>query len=319
MPSPGRYPWDLTQVPNYATAPAPDVIDARQLDAKTFWQRYVARNRPCLVKGAAAQWPAARTWSDPDYVLSKIGDVPVRASVRPKVEGFGLRSTARDAEANTVTRDNLLPPDAVRHLLPRLRTPDDEVLFIELRPADPGVRDLGDDLANAGARFPFLPAPPRPRFLYSGWAVMFYKNSYSDWHFHPGTDAMMCQVLGTKDVLLLPPTARAWQQIVPVHRDQWKVYDVDVAKAPAYRDIRPYHVIVEPGDGLFLPVNWWHAVQGRPGEYGITVPITWDTPYRNLRQPATRHFLRVLWRIRKRQAATELVASAYGAVSSVFA
>lgn len=311
-----RYPWDLTQVPNYDSAPTVEVEEAGRLDARTFWRRYVLQNRPCLVKGAVTQWPAFRRWADADYISSRVGDFEIQASCSPRVEGFGLRPGPQDRIAIRETYDRLLPPEKVRQLLPRLRTPDDEVLFIELRPADAAVRCLGEDLTADGARFPFLPDPPPPRFMYGGWAAMFYKNSYSDWHFHPGTDAMMCQVLGTKDVLLLPPTQLSWDQVVPVHVEQWKVYDVDLEKAPAYREVRPYHVVVEPGDGLFLPVNWWHTVQARPREFGITTPITWDSPYRDLRQPATRHFLRVLWRQQKLIAAAALLASVYGTVAS---
>ena len=311
-----QYPWDLTRVPNYDKALSVDVEEAERLDARTFWRRYVLQNRPCLVKRAVVRWPAFQKWADSNYVLSKIGDVEIRASCSPRVEGFGLRPGPQDSIANKTTRDQLLAAEKVRQLLPRMRTPDDDVLFMELRPADASVRCLGEDLEAEGARFSFLPTPPPPRFIYSGWAVMFYKNSYSDWHFHPGTDAMMCQVLGTKDVLLLPPTQLSWDQIVPIHTEQWKVYDVDVAKAPAYREVRPYHIVVEPGDGLFLPVNWWHTVQARPREYGITVPVTWDSPYRDLRQPATRHFLRVLWRQRKPLAAAALLATAYGTVAN---
>jgi hypothetical protein len=297
-----KYPWDLTRVPNYHSALSVDVEEAERLDARTFRRRYVLQNRPCLIKRAVARWPAFQKWVDPDYVLSKIGDVEIRASCSPRVEGFGLRPGPQDSIANKTTRDQLLAAEKIRQLLPRMRTPDDDVLFMELRPADTPVRCLGDDLEVEGTRFSFLPDPPRPRFIYSGWAVMFYKNSYSDWHFHPGTDAMMCQVLGTKDVLLLPPTQLSWDQIVPIHTEQWKVYDVDVAKAPAYREVRPYHIVVEPGDGLFLPVNWWHTVQARPREYGITVPVTWDSPYRDLR--------------RKPLAAAALLATAYGTVAN---
>lgn len=63
-------------------------------------------------------------------------------------------------------------------------------------------------------------------------------------------------------------------------------------------------------------MNWWHAVQAHPREYGITVPVTWDSHYRNLQQPTTRHFLRALWRQQKRLAAAELLASAYGTVAN---
>ena len=311
-----QYPWNLTRVPNYESAPTVDIEEAERLDARTFRRRYMLRNRPCLVKGAVKRWPAFQKWADPDYLLSKVGDVEVQALCSPRVEGFGLRPGSQDLVARKTTFDRMLPAEKVRQVLTRLQTPDDEMLFFELRPADSMVRLLGEDLEVAGERFPFLPAPPHPRFMYGGWDVMLYKNSYSDWHFHPGTDAMMCQVLGTKDVLFLPPTQLSWDQIVPIHVEQWKVYDVDEAKAPAYREVRPFHVVVEPGDGLFIPVNWWHAVQARPREYGITVPVTWDSPYRDLLQPATRHFLRVLWRQRKILAAEALLSSAYSTVAN---
>jgi cupin-like protein len=312
-----QYPWDLTRVPNYKSAPTVEVEETERLDARAFQRRYVLQNRPCLVKRAVARWPAFQKWADPEYVLAKIGDVEAGASCSPRIEGFGLRSGRQDLIAARRTRDCMLPGEKVRDLLPRMRTPDDNVLFVELRPADPLVRCLGEDLTVAGARFSFLAAPPRPRPMYSGWAVMLYKNSYSDWHFHPGTDAMMCQVLGTKDVLLLPPTQLSWDQIVPIHTEQWKVYDIEEASAPSFREVRPYHVVVEPGDGLFLPVNWWHAVQARPRQYGITIPVTWESSYHDLRQPATRHFLHVLWHQRKRVAMEVLLTAAYGTAANL--
>jgi hypothetical protein len=315
--SENRYPWDFARFPNYDSAPNVAVEKAEQLDARTFRRRYILQNRPCLVKGAIAQWPAVQKWTEPEYVLSKIGDFEVQASCHPKIEAFGLRTEEQDRLALKRTRERLLATEPVRELLPRLRMPDDEVLFIELRPANILVRCLGKDLELEGQRFPFLPYPPPPRLhLYSGWAVMFYKNSYSDWHFHPATDAMMCQVLGTKDVLLLPPTQLSWDQLVPIHTEQWKVYDVPLEKSGAFRDVRPFHVVVEPGDGLFIPVNWWHSVEARPQEYGITVPVTWDSPYRDLRQPATRHFLRLLWTHQKPLAAVALLTALYGTAAN---
>jgi hypothetical protein len=217
-----------------------------------------------------------------------------------------------------MTRDRLLAAESIGRVMDRLRIPDDEVLSVELRSSDRRVRQLGEDMRLPGGRFSFLSAPPKPRFMYSGWSVMFYKNSYSDWHFHPGNDAMMCQVMGTKDVLLLPPTQESWRQIVPIHVQEWKVYGVDTTKHPAYLGVRPYRVVVEPGDGLFIPVNWWHAVQARPGEFGATVPISWDSPFRDLRQPATRHFLRVLWRYQKAAAAAVFAASACSTAMTCF-
>src|SRR5262249_49478221 len=112
--------------------------------------------------------------------------------------------------------------------------------------------------------------------------------------------------------LLLPPTQGSWDQIVPIHREQWKVYDVDTTKAPAWRHVRPLHVVVEGGDGLFLPVNWWHAVQSRPREFAITVPVRWNSTYRDLRQPATRHHMRALWAKAPLRATGQLLSALYG-------
>src|SRR5205085_218338 len=96
---------------------------------------------------AIARWPAFERWRDGDYLASKIGDVEAAASCTPRIEGFGLRTAAEDAHANRMTRDAMLAPRKMREWLPRLRTPDGEVLFVELRPADAGARVLADDLA----------------------------------------------------------------------------------------------------------------------------------------------------------------------------
>jgi Cupin-like domain len=310
------YPWDLAKVPNYSSAPNAVCVRAADLDEATFHRQYIEQNCPCLIKGAISGWPALTKWCAPEYLTSKIGELEVRASVTPKIEGFGLRSADRDLQARQMTLEQLLPAQQIGFLLDRLRTPDNEVLFVEIGPQPATVRSLEEDLFVDHARFTFLPHPPHPRFIYTGWNAMFYKNSYSDWHFHPGTEAIMCQVLGTKDVLLLPPTQEAWDQIVPLHVDEWNVYGVDLSKAPRYGEVRPIRVTVEPGDGLFLPVNWWHAVQARPREFGITVPITWNSSYRDLRQPATRHFVRVLWERKKPLAAAVFFTSVYSTITN---
>lgn len=303
------YPWDLAQVPGYEAANTVESVRAENLDRKTFWHEFVLRNRPCLIKGAVASWLACHRWQAPEYLLSKIGDVEARASTYPKIERFGLRSEERDKTASSLTREKLLSPRPLSSILPKLFSPDHEVLFVELRPTDSLAQVLDDDLWVNDKRFTFLPHPPPPRFFYTVWAAMFYKNSYSDWHFHAGTDAIMCQVLGTKDVVLLPPDQTSWDQIVPVHREELKVYEVNLDKFPAYALLKPFRVVVRPGDGLFIPVNWWHAVQAEPRRFGVTVPFSWDTPYCDLRQPATRHFLRALW-LRKKTLTAKMLAEA---------
>src|SRR5207247_2328644 len=101
---------------------------------------------------------AFRRWADPDYVTSKIGNVEVQASCRPRMEGFGLRSPAEDEQASRMTADARLPARTVREWLPRLRTPDADMLFIELRPADAGVPRHPSGPRRRGTRRWIVPA-----------------------------------------------------------------------------------------------------------------------------------------------------------------
>ena len=46
------------------------------------FMRYVARNTPFVVRGAAADWQATKTWTV-DYLKHFLGDEPVNVAVTP--------------------------------------------------------------------------------------------------------------------------------------------------------------------------------------------------------------------------------------------
>ncbi len=45
--------------------------------------RYVARNRPLLVRRGCSEWPAVRKWNA-DYLKGIMKDTPVRVAVTPR-------------------------------------------------------------------------------------------------------------------------------------------------------------------------------------------------------------------------------------------
>jgi hypothetical protein len=301
-------PWDVSRFPNFARALGVDVVGVSELPPREFHRRYVLPHRPCLIKGALGHWPAMQRWKEQTYLADKIGHVKFVARTTPKpepVEAYGPAGvTAEQAERALVRfqSTNALPPAPFAALLPRLFAGDDEVFFAE--------GNLAEAIAaDAPRSFPFIEALPKPRFVFPPAGTMFYKNSYSNWHLHPGTEAVMCQVVGTKDVLLLPPDKASWDALVTVHLAQGgRLYGVDPARFPAYAALVPYHVVVEPGDGLFIPVDWWHAAQARPREFGITVPVWWHSGLLDLRNQPMRRCVVGLWRRKKAMAA--LVAAA---------
>ena len=46
------------------------------------FMRYVAQNRPFVVKKAARNWPACRKWTT-DYFINTMGDAPVKVALTP--------------------------------------------------------------------------------------------------------------------------------------------------------------------------------------------------------------------------------------------
>ena|SRR2546423_10936539 len=67
------------------------------------FMRYVARNRPFVVRGGAANWPARRRWNA-EYLLNVMGSSNVNVAVTPT--GFVASATieAREAECLPGTR-----------------------------------------------------------------------------------------------------------------------------------------------------------------------------------------------------------------------
>ncbi|GAX76316.1 hypothetical protein CEUSTIGMA_g3762.t1 [Chlamydomonas eustigma] len=68
-----------------------DVVEAHELDAYTFWHRYISQRKPVLIKGhlSDASWKATAKWTD-SYLLSEAGHCNVKVEKRNSPdESFG--------------------------------------------------------------------------------------------------------------------------------------------------------------------------------------------------------------------------------------
>jgi hypothetical protein len=57
------------------------------------------------------------------------------------------------------------------------------------------------------------------------------------------------------------------------------LFDVDLKRFPLFLLSKPHKVIIEPGDALYIPNPWWHAVVALDDELQITLPH-WLRPRR---------------------------------------
>ncbi|UUQ64832.1 cupin-like domain-containing protein [Pseudomonas fuscovaginae UPB0736] len=282
--------WSLTRFPNYSQAKPVEVIDALTISSEDFVRRYVNRNRPCLIKNAVHHWPAFHKWKHLDYFKanSRNSTVVVRSEIISEVIGWSKPEVkaALSKDSERIHQD--IP---LHEFLERLREGSDHLV------ADSCGFEEGaaiEPMKNDVAGLPFMPQLSKPRH-YPAYRTFLYRNSYTDWHFHAADETFMTQVVGAKEVLLLPPDEASWRALRPVVEEAGYLYDIDTQRFPDTRNLQALRTVVEPGDALYIPVYWWHAVQSLDESFGVTVAATFATPLHvigNIRSPIARRILR---------------------------
>ncbi len=291
----------VTTFPNYEGAPSLTDVDASSLTEETFHRDFVDRMRPCVVRNAARHWPAFARWRDPAYLSSKLGNPTVSVMMAPMIEfypkgySYAQIAAAYDSRIQTFSfdefvklvgegkHDNIAFQGGVSASLARER--------VECAGGEGPLRPLVDDILG----FPFV-GDKRPPRAYPRTRVFLYGRSYTDWHYHPTDETLMCQVLGAKEVLLLPPDRTTFETLMEIIPAAGGSYNIDLARFPKAAALRPYRVVVEPGDALYIPTFWWHVVESiddASHPLGATVAWCWQTPFKlfDVRIPGVRRSL----------------------------
>lgn len=276
----------LEKFPNYRDAGQLEVIDALTVDADSFMRRFSRGNRPCLVKNAVVHWPAYRAWRQRGYLRRNSDNRPVmvRSSLVSEVVGWSGPRIRDRLRAETRSAYSEMP---FHDFLQAAETSDAPLVADSCRFSAEGP--LERMRADVGG-IPFMPALPRSR-RYPPHRVFFYRRSYTDWHLHSTDETFMSQVIGTKEVLLLPPDETTWRQLRPIIEKQGYLWDIDARDFPETGALRPYRVVVEPGDAVYIPVFWWHAVESVDDQFGVTVAATFSSPLHvngDMRNPIAR-------------------------------
>jgi hypothetical protein len=286
---------DYARIPNYERARSVPERDVGTLDARTFQRDYVLRSRPLVVRGGARHFPAVTRWRALDYLKTACGDVEVSVHDTPVTEADPLLSSPeRRAVLALLRRVSSGTRQRFSEFLDAATHPADlgsELLFLYSVPMGPGGRF--ESLAGDVGEFSFAPELPPVLFgAYPRRNVYFYRSSVTDHHYHAGAEALLAQILGTKEVLLLPPSERVWSYMSVVTGRGLHAFDSDLHEFPAARAVVPFRAVLEPGDVLYIPVYWWHFVSTRGNPtLGASVPTWWHSPLRmqsDTRFPAAR-------------------------------
>lgn len=281
------FPWERNLFASSEHMSRVRDVDPAQLTGAEF-EVIERTGQPVRFLSAVAQWPALTRWPEAGYLPRLLGpDIFVDVRCEPDVESFGLRP--EDGEARAVAEGcagdlGTMPfPD----FLSALETPSPEYLATVLQSHQDGADLLKQDMDA----LPFFPTErTQPSTVYPPWAVMFGRRTWSDWHLHPLTESLICQLVGIKIVLLLPPDQPTWDVLHPVHVDALRCWDVDLDRYPDFAHLSPLRAVLQPGDALYVPAHWWHSVRSVGEDMTATAIHWWQAGEVDPEQPASRAF-----------------------------
>lgn len=253
----------LSAMVDLESLPTVQPVEVGDLALDTFQSEYVNRLKPVHIRGGVRDWPAVRKWKDDRYLTRLLADAPVR-------------TLFEEVDESVPCPAELQPTIPFQDFLTRLREERDDHMVGRI--AHQGEDSRFEALLSDIRPFPFLPPNLDAPRIYSKYRSFVYFNGFTDWHPHPIGETIMCQVVGRKHVLLVPPDDSgigAWR----------RHYELGGPKAIGCKDDRkvwdsqsPIHIVVEEGDCLYIPSQWPHAVESDTGAWGWTLAMCWKTP-----------------------------------------
>lgn len=239
------------------------------VDPDHFLDRHYAANRPVLLEGEMAGWPALTRWT-PEYLVSLLGDAPVECQDR----------RSRDARYE-------LDKDAHRRTMPfsefmaRIGSaePANELYITAYNSAanTQTFAPLHADLGRIDKLLAHGPAADEAMF-WIGPA-----GTFTPLH-HDLTNNLLVQIVGRKRIILVPPSETGrLQNHEYVFSALGDMLDpATLARNPRLGDVRLYDVLLEPGTMLFIPVGWWHQVTALDCSISATFTnFRWNNDWRN--------------------------------------
>jgi len=265
------------------------VEETRELDVRTFRERFEAVDRPVVVRGAARGFRAFERWN-PEYLSRTVGSVRVqhKLSVTNKHPDFDQPTLAVSFARSESTLGELLSAmtdGAEAERAKRLFTGDERFL---LRRRE-GVTTLDSELAPLWEDVSVPEWVPEER-LYTVWAWFSGRGVRTWLHYdNNGCHNVNAQITGRKECLLFEPTALSelyfFEPGGPNPAHNCSAVDVDAPdpmRFPRFFDATPWRASLEAGDLLFIPAWWAHAFFHH-GDFNANVNFWWtpDAPRDN--------------------------------------
>jgi quercetin dioxygenase-like cupin family protein len=262
-----------------------DSIDARDPKANAFLRRHVDRVQPCVLRAAALDWSAVTKWQDKHYLAEACGKYTV--TTYPHLNYCSPNRQKADASSMSFAQalDEMFCNDERILSIPALHEgPNGE--FSEL------MGDLGSPVFSVATGWGGL----QRGFVYAPIRFFIYKNGGTNWHAHPGDQTLLCQIVGSKHVGLIPTNIPAYGELRKAFANDLNL-DSSVPLERIGAAVPTLKATLHPGDALFIPPHWWHGVEAQG--YGASAALCWRSPRHvmgDLRFPVVRERWRAVLR-----------------------
>ena len=281
-----KYLQTYNKLRNYSNPLEIKSIDVSNLTQSLFHKEYLEKNKPCVVENTTSDWDALKKWDDKDY-LKSILDIKkeVRVRIAPDVENHGthIKYHPKKYYEFQENEDNILYMPLGKFFEEAfIDSPNHFTLYSLPIAPDSLLAPLANDLSE----FDFVNIKTSLSF-YQRYMAFLCRSTFTDWHYHPGAEAIMSQIVGTKEVLLLSPSKKNWDILMSVIQKYLFTYEVDIKNLPEFQDLELYKVLMKPGDSLYIPVNWWHLVTSNDHHFGATFVHWFDPPANRMFDPAS--------------------------------
>ena len=225
--------------------PGIDCVD--RLTRSEFIEKYLSQDRPVIIRGGAADWPAVRRWT-PDYLKERFGDHAIKA-----------RFLARGVTSVVDADERPEKPRRLREFVDTMRSqPADGAWYLSQQPFSSLPSGMLQDFGD-------LAYQSRGMQKFTGHEPYF-------WMGGPGAKTGLhydlihnfnIQISGRKAWKLY---ARDQQPFLYFgkpgygHHSEADIFASDYSKFPRIKQAAAYEFEMEAGDVLFFPDGWAHAV-----------------------------------------------------------
>ncbi len=240
-----------------------EIARREKLSSETFLAEYYSTNRPVIITGMLEDWPARHKWNC-SWFRETLAEREVEVQ-------FGRERDA-DYEKNSIAHKK------------KIRF-GEYIDLVERGPSNDFYMTANNDSANRVQLTELwqdiLPLPDYLDPAASGAGFFWFgpAGTITPLH-HDLTNNFMAQIFGRKRIKLISVAETARLANSRHCFSEIDLRQPDLARFPAFADVPVAECILNPGEILFLPVGWWHYVEGL--DISVTMSFTnfrWDNDF----------------------------------------